>query len=480
MIKRKILLINPPLVNAISFGTSDGIIGIGYYPPLGLLSLATVLQQNGYPVKILDCEPMNLNHRALREEIEKFGPFLVGVSAYSYTIYDVLMTVNLVKEINPEIFTVIGGLHPTSYPEESVRYENVDFILQGESEFTLFELIKGLIENKPEEELEKIDGIGFIRNNVSHLNKTRPYIKNLDALPILDRDLLPMDLYSCVIGTKPRVASVCSSRGCPFNCTFCYNPNRNYRTSSAEKMIEEVEYLVSKGYEEIFYFDDLFALTSDKVAKFSRLLREKELKISWGFRSRIDPITPELVSEIKQSGCRRIQFGIESGVDKTLQRLKKGISTLQIREVVKLCHDAGIETVGNFIIGCPGETREDILKTLRFSTSIGLTYAQYNILSSIPMTEVYLEGLRRGVYTRDFWKDFAGNPLKNRKRFRLEYWTEYLSEKELNRLSKYAYQKFYLRPEKIWYRIKKMNNYQELKNTIKGGLDILRFLCAKI
>jgi len=473
---KKILLINPPQENVLQAGIEDDFIDIiGYYPPLGLMYLATILKNNGYDVEIVDCVPMKINYSDLEEIIINLKPYIVGITTFTMSMVDVLFTANIVKRLNSDTYVVLGGHHVLLYPNESVRYQNIDYILQGEADYTFLELIKTLESGENIEELKKIEGIGFCKNDQNYLNPIKPIIRKLDELPFPDRTLLPMNLYKSIVGRNKMVATVMSSRGCPYLCTYCYTPSKMYRSRSTENIINEIKYLYAIGYKEVFFFDDLFAIKPEKVIEFSKELVKNNIKIDWSFRGRINSITPELLNEVSKAGIHRIQFGIESGVDKTLVKVKKGITTEQIKQVIKMCKKAKITTIGNFMIGLPDESQEDILQTLKFSRKIGLNYAQYSILVPYPFTEVYTEGLQKGVFKNDFWLDFAKNPIENKSNFKVQYWTQNVSEEFLFKTIKKSFKRFYFRPVTVFNKLKEIKTFRELIYAIKGALEVFKF-----
>lgn len=473
---KKILLINTPQENALQAGIEDDFIDIiGFYPPLGLLYLGTVLKNEGHEVKIIDCVPQNIGYEELEAEIKKNQPFAIGITTFTTSMVDVLLTAELAKKINPKIYTIIGGHHPTLYPQESVRYQNIDFILQGEAEETLPQLINLLEKKANPEQILEIHGVGFLFEGKEKINRKPAYIKDIETLPIPDRSLLPSDIYISIVGRQEKVATIMSSRGCPFKCTYCFTPNKSYRSRSTESIMQEVKYLIELGYKEIFFFDDLFAMKAQKVIDFAKALQAENIKIDWSFRARINTITPELVQEVKKANIHRIQFGIESGVDKTLKRVKKGITTERIKKAITLCRKAGITTIGNFMIGLPGETEADIEQTLKFSRKIGLNYAQYSVLVPYPFTEIYTEGLQTKQLTHDFWQKFADDPIGYAPKFKVEYWTENVSEEFLFETIKKSFKRFYFRPITVWNKLKEIRSWQEFKNATIGALSVLKF-----
>lgn len=473
---KNILLINPPQENTIQAGIEDDFIDIiGYYPPLGLMYIATILNENGYNAQILDCVPMKIDYEKLEQEIIEFKPDVVGISTYTMSMVDVLFTANLVKKVSAGIKVVLGGHHVQLYPEHSINYNNVDYILRGEADYTFLQLIKALDDEISIENLKNITGIGFKIGDEDFIHPKIAMVNDLNKLPVPDRTLLPKQLYQSIVGRNKMVATVMSSRGCPYKCTFCYTPSKLYRSRTVENIMQEIRLLYSQGYREIFFFDDLFALRPQKVIDFAKALRKENLKIDWSFRGRINTVTKEMIDEVAKSGIHRIQFGIEAGVDYTLKRIKKGITTDKITEVINWCRKAKITTIGNFMIGLPDENEKDIRQTLKFSRKVGLNYAQYSILVPYPFTAIYTEGLKRGIITKDFWFEFSEDPTKNFNKFKVEYWTEYVTEEFLFKTIKNSFKRFYFRPITIINKLREIQSLQEFWFSVKGAFSVLIF-----
>ncbi|MBN2890729.1 MAG: radical SAM protein [Bacteroidales bacterium] len=473
---KNILLINPPQENTLQAGIEDDFVDIiGYYPPLGLMYMATMLKNNGYDVKILDCVPMNIRYDKIKSIVADFQPFAVGISTFTMSMIDVLNTAKVVKDISSNIHVILGGHHTLLYPKQSVKYSNVDYILIGEADYTFPQLLNALENDFSDEEILKIQGVGFYRNGVEKINYSRAIVENLDDLPFPDRSMLPMEIYQSIVGRNKMVATVMSSRGCPFKCTYCYTPSKKYRSRSTENIMQEVRYLISLGYKEIFFFDDLFALKPEKVIEFAKALVVENIKIDWSFRGRINAVTEEMIYEVKKAGIHRIQFGIESGVDKTLKRVKKGITTEQIINVIKWCKKAKITTIGNFMIGLPDETEADINETLKFSRKIGLNYSQYSILVPYPFTEIYTEAMQKGLFSKDYWLEFSNDPYGTYKNFKVEYWTETVSEEFLFKTIKQSFKRFYFRPITILNKLREIRTLREFWFAVRGALDVFKF-----
>ena len=219
----------------------------------------------------------------------------------------------------------------------------------------------------------------------------------------------------------------------------------------------------------------MFALKPTKVIEFAGALIDEKIKIDWSFRGRINAVTKEMIDKAAKAGIHRIQFGIEAGSDKTLKRVRKGITTKQIRQVIKWCKDARITTIGNFMIGLPDETEQDINQTLVFSRKIGLNYAQYSILVPYPFTAIYIEGLQKGIFSKDYWLEFAEDPIGTKSYFKVEYWTKNVSEEFLFNTIKKSFKRFYFRPITVVNKMKEIRTWNEFFFAVKGALDVFKF-----
>lgn len=213
-------------------------------------------------------------------------------------------------------------------------------------------------------------------------------MKNLDILPFQAVDLLPKKYYDIITKSSP-IAFMITSRGCPYRCTFCSSKiyTRKYRFRTAENVINEVSFLVKNGFKDITFFDDSFTVNRKRVLEICDKIKDKQ--ISWRCLSRVDNVDKELLKSMKDSGCYQIQFGVESGSQRMLNLMKKGIKVNQIKKAFELCNKIGIETVGFFMLGYPGETIKTIEKTIKLAHAIKPDFVTFNLFTPLPGSEIF-------------------------------------------------------------------------------------------
>jgi len=433
----------------------------GIFPPLGLMYLASSLSnKTGINVEILDALLNKISLNNIANKITNYLPDLVGITATSFTLIDALLIAKTVKEVNQNIHVTMGGPHVSIYPNETLLQKDVDSVVIGEGEKTFSDLVNNLNEGK---NLEGIPGLAFKNKQGQIINNGyRDFIENLDEIPLPDRNLTPYKEYYSILGEKHPITTIITSRGCPFRCSFCYHfLGKKWRTRSAKNVIEELESCVNIGIREFWFFDETFTIDKKRVLDICDGIISKKLNIKWNIRSRVDTIDKNMMERLKLAGCEKISFGIESALSKTLKVLQKEINPDKSKEIVLLAKSLGFETSTDFMIGSPGETREDILETISFSLKLDPDYATFSITTPFPCTQLYNSLLENKFFDRDYWKDFSISPSKD---FIPNLCNEYLSREELAHLQNYAYKKFYLRPK---YILKKM-----LK--LKSPIDFLR------
>ncbi len=470
----RVLLINPPRQNTFRMEKTRAITAsIGEYPPLGLLSIAAYLKTN-FPgeieVKVIDSAVHKLTYAQLEQKIIAFMPDIVGITTFTPAMIDVVLTSRLVKSVNPHAVIVLGGHHVDCYPHQVLEEPSVDFIIRGEGEQSFFELVNNLVENKA---LDKIKGIGFRDKGSVYINENRGYIDDLDSLPVIDRSMIDNYAYRCALGSQNVVATIISSRGCPYQCIFCYSPQKTYRTRSTGNILQELQQITALGIREIFFYDDLFNLNTQRVIDISAAILKARLPITWSFRARVNMITDELLGIAKKSGCERIHYGLETGSDQFLKKINKEVCVADIRNAVALTKKNKILAVGSFIIGFPGEGREHIYNTFKFARELDLDYVQFGFLTAYPKTKLYSDCLANGLIKEDFWLKFAKDPLGYQKQYIPQICTDLFSEKELSLLVNAGYRLFYLRPGFILRSLLRTRSFRELFNKVHGAIVLL-------
>jgi anaerobic magnesium-protoporphyrin IX monomethyl ester cyclase len=432
-----ILLINPydenALKNALGFIT----------PPLNLMYLASSLEKESYSVKIVDDDLLQMGYEKVSELAGKLNPQLVGVTATTSTIKSALKYVELVKNILPNSLTVMGGPHTTFMPSETLKSsENLDVVVMGEGEETMVDLANHSTESS--HGLDEVKGI-FYRDLMSENLKStqkRPLIKDLDALPFPARHLVPFDSYGA---SKEQNGGIITSRGCVYNCNYCSSSlimGKKFRSRSPDNVVDEIEELINNyQIRDIGFMDDTFMLNKRRVNDIANEIKARDLDLSFVASSRVDSVDQNLLHNLKSAGLKTIYYGVESGSQRILDLMKKGITLKQAEDAVKSAKNVDLEVLTSFILGYPGETEEDMNKSIKFSTKLDSDYCQYSILTPFPGTPIYNELKEKNLIDNDDWDEYTVlKPV-------LKYDEMGLNKKMVEKKLAIAYLKYYARPK---------------------------------
>ena len=364
---------------------------INSYPPLGLAYLAAVVRKyNKCDVKIFDLglTPKVKIYKEIRE-ILQFKPDVVGITAMTNVYYNACKIAQMLKNSQHSIKIVMGGPHVTIFPMDAIKNEFVDFVVVGEGEKTFVELIDA-IENK--KSFAHIKGLVYKEGDKIVQNAARELISDLDKIPFPARDLLKLEHYPLrTYDGKPMVTMI-TSRGCPFNCSYCYKGifGNIYRKRSAENILEEIKYIVNKhNYRCIYFIDDIFTLDKERLKKLCELILKEKLSIEWQCLSRVDTITKDMLTLMYEAGCRQIHYGIESGNENILKNVGRETPLNMIRDVVKWTKQAKIRVKGYFMIGLPGDTVATALQTIRFAKELELDDVMFSVTTPFPGTALW-------------------------------------------------------------------------------------------
>jgi len=288
----------------------------------------------------------------------------------------------------------------------------------------------------------------------------------------VDRKWIRDYRYRNILGITNNLATILSSRGCPYRCTFCDVPIKSYRERSAALVVDEIEQCLEMGYTEFRFYDDLFNINERKVLDLTDELEKRNLDITWDFRGRVNGVTYESLVRAKKTGLRMIAFGVETGSDAGLKHLRKGTNTAKIEQAFKWCRELGILTVADYIIGQPFEkTKEDVRANIDFLMKLDPDYAQVSILTLYPNTEIYDQAVAQGIVEAGRWQEFARHPVKN---YVVDHWDEFLTLAELTELQKEAYHKFYFRFKYIMRRVLKTRSIYEFVSKASGALKLAK------
>ncbi len=353
-------------------------------PPLGICYVAAACEKAGAEVKIFDYIVQKYTPAKLEADMQIFKPDVIGTTSVTMNAKKAIEIIKTAKSINPSVITMYGGPH-ASFDFKNILQNNndIDIVIHGESEETLLELVPCI--HSPEK-WGGIKGISFKKNGEIINTETRPLIENLDTLPFPSRHLLPMSRYQA-LGFP---VSIITSRGCPNKCIFCLGRKMvgfKVRHRSTSLVVDEIENILSYGFEIINIADDLFTANKKRVIEFCNELKKRGLNFKWSVFARVNTVSPEILNEMKKAGCHSISFGIESGNTEMLKTVRKGITLDQARKAVAVCKEAGIATHASFMAGLPGESLETLKDSEDFSKELDIDYG-YHFLAPFPGTTV--------------------------------------------------------------------------------------------
>ena len=380
------------------------------YPPLGICYLSSILKSENYNVDLIDQAAIQYNLTQTLEWIKKKDPDVVGFSTLTASGSGISAAITSVeiKKWNPNLKIVFGNRHATHNDYRILnKYSSVDICVRDEGEYTFLELIQALERNKP---LTDIRGITYREDNKIKRNEARPLIKNLDLIPFPDRSALNIEYTGSFGGLEfapQKFTSMISSRGCPYQCTFCYGKRSiGFRTRSVENILEEILLLENEGYKYLNFIDDNFTVSKKRVIKLCRLMRKNKVDLDWVCEGRINQVSDEMLREMHRSNCKIMFYGIESANQRILDYYKKNITPSQSILAVKKTRKAKIPFImGSFIVGAPGETVSEIYNTLKFAQIIDIDFPIFNLLGTMPGTDIWDELVEKNILDEQkYWE----------------------------------------------------------------------------
>lgn len=465
----KVLLINPPYTREERYGKEMGKFG-PLNEPLGLAYLAATLERGGHEVAILDAPALGLTLEGICRTAARGRYELVGVTMLTPMYSRSMEVVKAVRGSSPSAKIVVGGPHPTILPGETLLdSREIDYVVVGEGELILLNLVNAL---QGGESVEKVAGLAYRKNGALAINPPSRLVEDLDELPIPARHLLPMHAYRM---TRSRTRTehaftVSVARGCPFHCGFCCRIfGRTVRHHSVGRILEEIEILVREhGAMEINLEADTLTLNKPFVLSLCKGLTDSGLagKITWTCESRIDTVTEDMLRNMKDAGCWQISYGVETGSQRLLDLIQKGITLPQIEEVFAFTKRIGISIRAFYMLGLPTETREESLRTMSFARKLDARWSQFTLFTPFPGTRLYDLVVREGGLRSKDWADYkthggwAGGGLA--------YVPAGRALEEMKALQKQAYRAIYLRPRVFARFIRGVDSFAKLKEYATG------------
>jgi len=459
-----ILLINPRLH------------GNDKYPPLSLIWLGAYLRREGYSVALCDAAALEYSLDDIRKQALKLNPKVIGITFMTAQFDYVRDTAQTLKQALPESTIIAGGIHVSVEPEDTLRsIPEIDYLVIGEGEVTTAELLAALRSGdvRPEE----IAGLGFMKDGRFHRTPPRDLIEDLDSLPLPAWDLLPIDRYtvsqpdSRYTYDKGVALTISSSRGCPFRCKFCASGGvfgKGYRCRSPKKTADEIEMLVKDyGVTRFFIVDEVLTIKEKLIIELCNLILERGLEIRWAGNSRCDAgaLKSNVMELMKKAGCRRVDFGVESGSPSVLKDINKGISLDKIRRAHTVVHKVGLATTTLMMCGHPTESPKDIGHSLLLLAYLDSEYPEFGPATPFPGTELYNEARRKNWLTDDKWGAYYISNFNRVMR------NEYFTHDEIAMLSVYTNL-----VSNVFAELLEIKRYRKPKGTFRLAYNLLRVL----
>ena len=445
-------------------------------PSLGLCYLAAVTRENGYNTEIVDAIALKLRNKELAELIVSKKPKFVGISAVTISIYNASDLAKRIKELDENITVIIGGVHITAVPEETMRrFSHFDIGVLGEAEITIVELLDALKNNQ---ELDDIPGLILRKGDGFEITAKRLFIRDLDSLPMPAWNLLP-DMkthYAPPAWSMNRDTStlLITSRGCSNTCTYCDRGGLGpfVRAHSADYVMKMIEHLYQNyGIKQFRINDDNFILFKPRLKEMCRQIIDKKLPITWSCFGRASNADPETLKIMRDAGCWQISYGVETGSQEIQDLEDKNLTLDQIEKAIRLTKEAGIQTIGFTMIGHPKETVETIKATIKFCKKLALDDFKMVYLTPYPSTPIYKEASKYGTLNDDWNKMNC---------YLAPCFVPYgLTKEEIIKYRKRAYREFYLRPKIIFSHLSQIRSFHQVMVLAKGGTALLKLWLGK-
>ncbi|MBZ0252673.1 MAG: B12-binding domain-containing radical SAM protein [Candidatus Methylomirabilis sp.] len=440
---------------------------MGTFPCLSLLYVAALAERQGHEVSFLD---MNAAHLGLEDAVrwvnaEKPDYLLYNMATLSF--HEVLGWIRAIKE-RCDVPTIVGGSHLHLYPAETVSHACIDYACSGDAETMLSPLLDAIDRGR---DLREVPGLAFTDRKTGEIVLTTKDEKTSfgDRHPWPARHLIDNTLYHSILSRRKNYTALFTSRGCPYQCTFCDRTRKIIYYRSPKNVVDEMQECVEEyGIHEADVFDAVFSLDRDRTVEICREMIRRKLDLELDVRTRVDHVDPELLDIMRRAGVRAIYYGVESADPEILSRLDKKVTLPLIEKSIRDTQKAGMQVLGFFMFGGPGETEASFWRTVEFAKKMDFDYVQLSKFAPFPDSVLYKEWMARhgwdywGEYTKDATKLQVLDPLDTD-----------MTEEQLRRLIKKAYTQFYFRPRYLWKVARRTRSLEEIR---KGSKTALRML----
>jgi radical SAM superfamily enzyme YgiQ (UPF0313 family) len=465
----KVILISPPYVDL--YGPISR--AAGRYFPLGLGYIASSLRRGGrHQVLMYEPEAQKLTYGDLTRIIKEADPDVIGLTCATPNFFRALELAKICRE-QTRAKIVLGGVHASALPEFIVEHHGdlIDCVVVGEGEQTMLELVQAYEYNSP---LEVLAGVVFRKDGEVLRTAPRGFIEDLDSLSPPARDLIPQRLFwpNLHNARYRHCVSILTSRGCPFNCTFCASrivSGKRYRAHSAEYVLEEME-MVKKdhGARQLLITDDTFTIDRERLEAICQGMIDRRLNLSWLCFSQVTSVDRQVLKVMKRAGCYSIGFGVESSDEGILRRMGKSIKPRKALETIRIANEVGLKTQAFFIFGSPGETRAQMEETIAFAKKVNATLAFFNMLVPYPGTKEFEHYFSSVLLSEIDWKNFVAVGE------RCVIGSSVVPPREIERLLAEANKEYYRDPRRLLNLLFHIRTPYELSNYARGGIGLFK------
>lgn len=425
-------------------------------PPLYFLYAASVLENHGYSVLVLDALAEGLTLDQTSRRVSYYNPLMVVIETNCASIDADVECAKAIKESSISLVGLCGVMATSDHKRLMRRYDFVDFCILGEYDYKILELLE-------RKYWKHVDGISYRDYLGIHYGKKTQYIENMDALPYPAYHLVDSSLYDeIIIQKRPFVQSI-ESRSCPYNCHFCISHNmfgKKWRAMSAKRIVDEMEYWQNKGINEVFWDGETFTINKRRVINVCALIKERGLTISWSCLSRADTVSPILLRWMRDANCVLIRYGFESANQNILDFIGKGYKIQDIVNASKWTRDVGILVHGAWMFVPPHETEKTITRTIELAKATCDT-AQFTICTPYAGTEYFDICKRNGWLLTEDWKEYLASDK-----------SVVQSNIDLGLMVERGYKSFYLRPSILAKSLLRELKKGTLKDALKIGLKV--------
>jgi radical SAM superfamily enzyme YgiQ (UPF0313 family) len=436
-------------------------------PPIILAYIAAILERAGHEVMIVDANVLKLTPEQTLSRIKDFNPDIIGFRSDSYWFHRVVEWAAFFKrETGAKI--MIGGIHVTLYPEETLAYEWFDYGIKGEAINALPQMLEALRVNS---DLRNIPGVIFKDAGKVIVTEASDIFADFNDYPFPARHLLPNHLYYSFTSQRKNFTIMLTATGCPYGCSFCAINRNPYRVRRPESVGDELEECYRRyNIREVDFFDATFFVDKQRSLRICEEILKRKLDIDWTCRARVDTVDDEILSAAAKAGCRKIYYGIESGSQKVLDQVSKGVTKVQIAKAIRLTRKHGIGTLGFFMVGNPCDTKETIEESIRFAKELKLDFIQVCRTIAKPNTGLHDQLMKETG--KDHWREYT---LDCGREARLPTpWTP-LTDTETDFYVRRFYRDFYFRPSIILDRLAHLKSGNELIKYVRAAMKCFAY-----